>query len=44
LPTWETVVNYTYETWKADLVLDSSKLSTDEAVTEVLDRARQMSR
>ena len=34
LPTWETVVDYTYETWKADLVLDSFKLSTDEAVAE----------
>ena len=40
LPTWETVVNYTYETWKADLVLDSFKLSTDEAVAEVLNKAR----
>jgi len=44
LPTWETVVDYTYETWKADLVLDSFKLSTDEAVAEVLKKTRQMSR
>ena len=44
LPTWQTVVNYTYETWKADLVLDSSKLGTDEAIGKVLDLASQMTR
>ena len=44
LPTWEMVANYTYETWKADLVLDSFKLSTVEAVATVLDKVRQMSR
>jgi predicted kinase len=44
LPTWETVVNYTYETWNADLVLDSAKLSTDEAVAKVMNMAKQMSR